>query len=540
VLRIRKQISNWPALAACLFFFAAGRVFIPHLGIQNDEALFAGAYYQPTAGCRFVEIFSFRIPVMLMAYLGTLKAFLYSRLDHWMRPTVSSIRTPMVLAGVVTLWLFYLLLRRISGRRAAIVGCVLLAADTMYFLTTCFDWGPVALQHLLMVGALLLLLRFYQDRSEFALAGAFFLLGLQIWDKAIGLWMVGGGAVALVTVFPRPVFHSFTVRRAATAVLAAALGAAPFLAFNLASKPRWATFRGNGFYVSDLRAKAMMAPTVLNGKALLGWMVEDDRLANNPHEPRNLLQRGAFRLSEASGHPRANLLAWAFGAALLLAVLARGPELGGILFALVAMGVAWLQMAVTIGAGGSAHHVVLLWPLPHMVMALSFTAAARRLGRWALPALAAAVVPVVLSCLLLTNQYYVQMIRNGGAMNWNDGIYALADYMKTVPARFVFITDWGILDSLRLLSRGHIPLYVGSDPISKPVLDEADKKDVLRLLTVENPVFVGHTPPFEFFQGTGAMLKKTAAELGYHPEILAVIEDRYQKPVYEVLRFKPR
>ena len=35
--------------AACLFFFFAGRAFIPHLGVQNDEALFASVLYQPRA-----------------------------------------------------------------------------------------------------------------------------------------------------------------------------------------------------------------------------------------------------------------------------------------------------------------------------------------------------------------------------------------------------------------------------------------------------------------------------------------------------------
>jgi hypothetical protein len=35
--------------AACLFFFFAGRAFIPHLGVQNDEALFASVLYAPRA-----------------------------------------------------------------------------------------------------------------------------------------------------------------------------------------------------------------------------------------------------------------------------------------------------------------------------------------------------------------------------------------------------------------------------------------------------------------------------------------------------------
>ena len=71
----------------------------------------------------------------------------------------------MLLAGVASVWLFFRLLDRIAGRRAAIIGCTLLAVDSTYLLTVCFDWGPVALQHLLLVAGLLLLVRFYQLRG---------------------------------------------------------------------------------------------------------------------------------------------------------------------------------------------------------------------------------------------------------------------------------------------------------------------------------------------------------------------------------------
>jgi uncharacterized membrane protein len=77
----------------------------------------------------------------------------------------------VLLAGAATIWLFYRLLRRISGNRAAVFGCALLAADSTFLLTNTFDWGPVALQHLLLVGAILLLVVFYQDNR---LGGAFF------------------------------------------------------------------------------------------------------------------------------------------------------------------------------------------------------------------------------------------------------------------------------------------------------------------------------------------------------------------------------
>ena len=67
------------------------------------------------------------------------------------------------------------------------------------------------------------------------------------------------------------------------------------------------------------------------------------------------------------------------------APLARGPDLRAILFALIAMAVQWAQMAITVGAGGSVHHAILIWPLPQMLIAVSFAAASRRLGRAAHP-----------------------------------------------------------------------------------------------------------------------------------------------------------
>ena len=47
-----------------------------------------------------------------------------------------------------------------------------------------------------------------------------------------------------------------------------------------------------------------------------------------------------------------------------------------LMFLLIAMGVTWAQMAITNGAGGSAHHVILMWPLPLAFVGVAFSAAA--------------------------------------------------------------------------------------------------------------------------------------------------------------------
>ena len=55
-----------------MLFFALGWLFLPLLGVQNDEALFASPLFQPKAAY-LVKIGHSRLPLMLMSYLGTLK-----------------------------------------------------------------------------------------------------------------------------------------------------------------------------------------------------------------------------------------------------------------------------------------------------------------------------------------------------------------------------------------------------------------------------------------------------------------------------------
>jgi hypothetical protein len=181
-----------PALIGCLFFFLAGLVFLPQIGIENDEALFAGPFLKPYGEAYTIRIGHSRIPLMVMTYIGTLKAWLYRPLIKIFGTSLTLLRLPMLLAGVAGVWLFYRLLDRIAGRRAAIIGCALLASDATYLLTVCFDWGPVALQHLLLISGLLVLVCFSQTGRPSALFWGFCLLGLGMWDKALAVWMLGG------------------------------------------------------------------------------------------------------------------------------------------------------------------------------------------------------------------------------------------------------------------------------------------------------------------------------------------------------------
>ncbi|HXB68460.1 MAG TPA: glycosyltransferase family 39 protein [Candidatus Acidoferrales bacterium] len=526
---------HYDALVSCVFFFLAGRVLLPHLGVQNDEALFAAALFDPRSGYA-IKIGHSRLPIMLLSYLGAFKSWIYAPIFHIFGTGISAMRDPVLLAGVASVWLFYLLMLRVAGRRAAVIGCGLLAVDSLYLITVCFDWGPVALQHLLLISGLLLLMRFHQTPGWLPLAGAGFLLGLGMWDKALAIWMLSGIGIAGILTFPRQILAAINLRRVAIAALAFSLGALPLIIYNY--KQNLATFRGNVSYdTSDFPNKARLLLATADGRGLFSWLNFEDWQTHNPRPPKGLIQTASARISAFAGHPRHNLTLWAFCLALLLAPLARGNAWRAILFALIAMLVAWLQMAVTANAGGSVHHAILIWPFPQIVIGVSFASASRRLPTAGIPALAVVLATMMVSGALVTNEYFTLAIRNGGGQNWTDAIFRLSDYMKGVSSEYVFCMDWGILDSLRLLNQGSLKLRVGTEPIARSEWTAEDREYLLQMISGPGNIFISHAKDFEFFAGVNDKLVKYAAGAGFERQILAVIPDSNRRPVYEVYRY---
>lgn len=533
-LSVRAAAFAW---ILCIFFFCAGHAFINRLGIEDDEALFAQGIYAPRAELYSLHIGRSHIPIMLMSYLGAVKSILLRPILVGFGVGLRTVREPMLLAAVASLWLFFLLLRRIAGDRAAYIGCALLASDSLYLLTSCFDWGPVALQHLLLAGGALALARFFQTRGSAALAGAAFLFGLSLWDKALAVWMLSGLALGGMLTFPRQILDVLTVRRAAIFVLALLIGASPLILYNMTSKG--GTFEGNfQKNTSEIPGKGLFLINTLSGGGLFGWMTEEDQRTPQPHDPAGAIDRASAEISAIFRHPRQSLLFYAFLAALALAPFAGRTHFRFILLALIALLAAWIQMAMNQNTGGSVHHTILLWPLPQFIIALSFAGVSYRFGRAGIPAIALATALVAASSLLVMNEYYVQMFRNGGAKSWTDAIFPLARYLRQQPPdAWRFTLDWGILDQLRLLERGKLRLAVGTDQISNPELTADDRTYLTAIVGDPTNLFIAHTPAYEFFPGYAEKLTRFAAAAGYRRETLATIPDSYGRNVYEVYRF---
>ncbi|MGI8992618.1 MAG: glycosyltransferase family 39 protein [Bryobacteraceae bacterium] len=520
-----------------VLFFLAGCAFIPYLGLQDDEVLFAGGLYKTLEFEFAARVFHRTVPLMLLTYLGATKTLFYGVLLRIWPPSTWLVRIPALILGVLTIWFLYLLARRLGGARAGLLAAALLATDPLFLLTDLCDWGPTALFHALVTGALLSFVVFHrtrsQKKSQAALAVAFCCLGLGVWDKALFLWVLAALAVGVAVVFPRELFRSLSPRNMAIAIVAFIVGAFPLLIYNVKLGNRTIGLNAS-FRFDEIGPKAHVLWRSLDGPVLFGWMVNDPD-GTKAAQPANAFARISVWLSNASGTPQSDLLGPALVAAvLLLPMLWRTRVRKPILFALAVGFMTWMQMAITRNAGGAAHHTVLLWPLPHLVIALAFSEISRvlsRVSRAGFALVVAAACLVVGANALVVNQYFAQAVQYGGALNFTDAIYPLSDYLNNSPGETIFVNDWGMQNCLRLLLRGRSTIQFSAD---------ADKQTMRRRLAAPKQAFVCHTEGNEFYPGSSARLQSIAEESGYRKAGDNVIGDSHGRAIFEVFRFAAR
>lgn len=529
-----KNLASRLILAAsCCLAILAGCLFIPYAGIQMDEALFAGPYYQPVAREFRLRVFHHDIPLMVMTYIGTLKTLLYMPVMAAFRSSFRAhplwaawaFRLPMVLVGALTIWIFFYLTNRAAGRRAALVAVLLLASDPTFLLTNTFDWGPVALEHLLLVTGCFFLVKYAQDRAERDLGLGFFFLGLALWNKAVFVWALAGLVAGVVVVFGREVSKIITRRRlVGFAALGFLAGALPFLIYN--GHRRAETFRSNAHLDPKAApAKFVHVRNALGGNGLFGYIVAEE-WTDLPKAPASLKGRAAVYVRDHLGEHRAGGMEWAVYLCLLAVPLWWRSRAAW--FCLVFCAAAWFLMASTKDAGASIHHTVLLWPFPQLFVAVTIAAIP---WRWLVGALVA--VLVVMN-LLVINQYVAQFERNGADGPYSDAIYPLSELVTEIPGRTVYLLDWGIQNPLEVLHDGRLKMRSAHDLFMTDMPSEADRAAAKRMFVDPGALFIAHTDKRENFAGVHQRFDLAAEAAGCHEDDVRTVTDSNGRAVFLV------
>jgi hypothetical protein len=180
--------------------------------------------------------------------------------------------------------------------------------------------------------------------------------------------------------------------------------------------------------------------------------------------------------------------------------------------------------------------VVLLWPFPQLFIGV--TLAARRLS-----GIPDRIVPGVLTAvlavanLLVINQYLLQMERDGPGPFFTDAIYGLSEALRGEAPKTVYVTDWGMQNSLALLSRGKLKLETAESDFARDDIGPDEKKHIAKMAADGDAIFVGHANGQEIFRGSRQRVIQAAENAGLHKQIGELISDSNGRPVFEIFRW---
>jgi Dolichyl-phosphate-mannose-protein mannosyltransferase len=517
------------------FFACAGIVFIRYPGLQNDELFFAPPIFVPQTAFYAVRAFGAQIPLMVMSYTGALKTWIYAGVFSLWEPSRWSVRIPVLFVCLATIWLTWIWARMAAGKRVAIAAVALLGTDSLFLLSGVLDWGPVALQHLLMMSGLVAVTYFAKSGTRFALGLGFFLWGLGLWDKALMIWLLMGFAVAVICVYPRELKRRLSPATVAIALGAFVIGAAPLIWYNVDRHGETATANA-AFSTDSYILKLKVLGMSLDGSSLFAYLVDADA-ATPQRPPRGVVERVAFAIHRGFGTHKENWFLPALALAVIsLPLLRRSRLFRPMAFLLIASVVAWAQMFMTHNAGGGAHHAVLLWPMPILLVSMAIVAAAEAFPRYGSAVFVSIVSLLVIGNLLNENEYLTHFAIRGGIGGWTDAIYPLSGSLD--DATWVGTVDWGYANGLRVLHKGHIKLFNTSDYMPKTQGKSASIEELKGMVGNPGLLFVQHTESKQLIPHVNDALRSRAEVLGYTERLEQRIRDSSGDPVFEIFRFE--
>jgi hypothetical protein len=517
-----------------LFFVGVGWILLHNAGLQADEVMFVYDLWHPQSAASLASVFKHHMPLMLMSYLGALKSWLYAPILFFFEPSKSVLRVPTLLLAIGTIATGGIIVSRISGKAAGILLIWLLATDVTFLFTAVFDWGPVVLQNLLLVGGIFFVAEWWRwrerstqnefsenpkDAGNWMLFAGSLIFGLALWDKALFVWNLSAMIVAVAILNPRGVMRTLRFKPLVLIALGLTVGAYPLIRFNVSSN-RSTLGENAHLTLRDLAPKGKYLKLALDGvEAEAAW--SDSSI---------IAQKGL--------HPPTVVPSWRsyfFLFVIPLGLIVAAPRMRRwIAFFLLSAGIAWFQAAITLNAGGSIHHTVLIWPLVYAAVALSIAAIAEAGNRWvAITAFAATAIICIrgMETLYLSQK---NITSYSHIVQWTDADTSLSEQLKNAGVKRVIAVDWGI---------GSVVAADTADRIS--VIDEtfelADGRfDKNRFLGCTDPDcrVIAHAPGRELFQRSAAFLQESMRSLHLDKAQASTVSDTHGVPAFLVYRIK--
>lgn len=434
------------ACAISFFVFSAIRS-IDMPGLQYDEVLFVNAALGGIDDS-FIHKRVGRVPVMLMPYLGALKAYLYFPIFKLLGVSPQTIRVPAILLSALTLWIAFLFSRKALEPWPATGFVWLMATDPVFIFSSKLDWGPAVLMLFFKMLALYFFFSVVKTSGLGYWWALVFTLFLGLYDKLNFIWFAAALAVGGLAFYPKTWLEL--------------------------QKRNWKLFL-LPIVISALSAALLLGRPLVHSIALKGTGVEwPDKLwqARGLYEG-TMNGRAIYELLMASHCPVstyanyflvAALIAVGSGAVLFAIPRLRGDKIqSGLLRAslfIVSIGILIVVQIILTPQAGGPHHALMVYPLHHFLIAAAGLLLATTLNRF-IPKAGTLLVTGILSILVWSqlatvNEYWKAFAQHRTFdTDWSPEIYGLAEYLNHNVNRVdsIISADWGF--HTQLMALGH-------------------------------------------------------------------------------------
>jgi hypothetical protein len=535
---------------ACALYLIAALYQLDLPGLNYDEVLDAVPAMQVVQGIDadsygVLQIGGRAWPLMTMPYVGVTSTYYLVPIFALFGMSAITVRGAAVLLGVVSLLMGWGFLRRYLDARAAAVATLLLAVNPLFvFWSRMGVWVQLILVPI-TIGALWLLFDWYNTGRGRSLVFGSFLLGLGLathiqfiwmWGALIFAWLalspwLGEGAGLRKWLWPLERARPLTWALAALALL---IGMTPLIIFNLQEG-------GTFTYTAEILSTSesgWMTPRVL--------LIELPRLALGAFET---LLSGDWFVSRIGGTFRNPLGVIAFVLAVFIIVFLGSARrlpysTRRLCFFGVYLAAVVLQSAV-IHSAESAHHLLVLWPIPQALVAVAFfgvadvlfSRAPNRRAVWV------GLLGLVLAVLVAgetwtTLRYHQALARSGGEGHFSDAINELVSDMDRPGAPQTIAMDWGFRRNMQILTENRVDPTEWFTYYTPP---SAGFADYLTRLVSSAPgaLYLFHPPDYDAFPGHWELFQEAAYRNGLAPVLEKTYYQRDGTPVILAYTLKP-
>lgn len=198
---------------ALVVFLSFSFAYLSDIGLRYDECIFVNAALGGVVK-DYIYKSVFNIPIMVFPYEGALKAWIYYPLFKIFNVSTASIRVPAIIISALALIIWYQNSKLIFTEKLyPLLFILLLATDPTFINHGKMDYGPFVLQSFFVAAAYYCYLQFIIKKSPFYFSLLLLVMLLGMWNKLNFVWLVTALSVSGILFHRREILAAYKKNR---------------------------------------------------------------------------------------------------------------------------------------------------------------------------------------------------------------------------------------------------------------------------------------------------------------------------------------